>query len=312
MASTYPTAIDNFSNPTATSLLTSPSHSGQHSDINDAVEAIETAIGTTAAPVLAKLASPTFTGTPAAPTAAGGTNTTQIATTAYVVTAGNSKADLVSPTFTGTPAAPTAAANTNTTQIATTAYVVANTNALIATDVKAMPLGWLTGTYVRCPISTSGVTTVVPTKDRSTFTAVFVPKGGAIDRVAIEVTTVGGAGSVVRIGLYADNNGAPSTLINDAGTVDTATATGFQTLTVSWTGLNAGLYWICAVAQVGTSPTLRAVSTVLSGFAPYRLTTTSNVPDQWQVQGQKSGALPSTYGSVTGLIAGPIVIVRAA
>lgn len=33
----------------------------------------------------ARLASPTFTGTPAAPTASGGTNTTQVATTAYVV-----------------------------------------------------------------------------------------------------------------------------------------------------------------------------------------------------------------------------------
>lgn len=37
------------------------------------------------------------------------------------------KADLASPTFTGTPAAPTAAVGTNTTQIATTAYVQANT-----------------------------------------------------------------------------------------------------------------------------------------------------------------------------------------
>ena len=37
----------------------------------------------------------------------------------------NAKAPTASPTFTGTPAAPTAAVNTNTTQIATTAYVVA-------------------------------------------------------------------------------------------------------------------------------------------------------------------------------------------
>lgn len=71
---------------------------------------------------LAPLASPTFTGTPAAPTAAADTNTTQIATTAYVV--GQGYAKLASPTLTGTPAAPTAAADTNTTQIATTAYVV--------------------------------------------------------------------------------------------------------------------------------------------------------------------------------------------
>ena len=49
MASTYPTTIDAFTNPSASSLLTSPSHAQQHSDINDAVEALETkvAIGNT-------------------------------------------------------------------------------------------------------------------------------------------------------------------------------------------------------------------------------------------------------------------------
>lgn len=78
-----------------------------------------TYVDTTFAP----LASPTLTGTPAAPTAAANTNTTQIATTAYVVTALGSYAPLASPTFTGTPAAPTASAATNTTQIATCAFV---------------------------------------------------------------------------------------------------------------------------------------------------------------------------------------------
>lgn len=104
----------------------------------------------------AKLASPAFTGTPTAPTAAQNTNTTQIATTAFVLgqansTAGTiamngvqaagssnlyaradhvhptdtSRAPLASPTFTGTPAAPTAAVDTNTTQLATTAFVLA-------------------------------------------------------------------------------------------------------------------------------------------------------------------------------------------
>lgn len=38
----------------------------------------------------------------------------------------NSKADLTSPTFLGTPLAPTATAGTNTTQIATTAFVITN------------------------------------------------------------------------------------------------------------------------------------------------------------------------------------------
>ena len=87
MTTAFPGAIDAFTNPTASDPLDSVTvpHASQHANINDAVEAIETAIGTTAVPVLAKLASPTFTGVPAAPTAAVATNTTQIATTAFVI-----------------------------------------------------------------------------------------------------------------------------------------------------------------------------------------------------------------------------------
>lgn len=44
----------------------------------------------------------------------------------------NQKANLASPTFTGTPTAPTATAGTNTTQIATTAFVTAAVNAASA------------------------------------------------------------------------------------------------------------------------------------------------------------------------------------
>jgi hypothetical protein len=105
---------------------------------------------------IARLASPTFTGTPAAPTAARDTSTTQIATTAFVISQATNAGDgaplmdgaaargtathwaradhvhptdtslapLASPTFTGTPAAPTAAVDTSTTQIATTAFVI--------------------------------------------------------------------------------------------------------------------------------------------------------------------------------------------
>ncbi len=95
-------------------------------------------------------ASPTFTGTPAAPTAAPGTNTTQLATTAFVqaaipatgvtsvfgrggvvvATTGDytvaqviGAAPLVSPALTGMPTAPTAALGDSSTLIATTQYV---------------------------------------------------------------------------------------------------------------------------------------------------------------------------------------------
>jgi hypothetical protein len=71
----------------------------------------------------APLASPALTGAPTAPTASPGTNTTQLATTAYADAIAALKANLASPTFTGTPAAPTATSGTNTTQIATTQFV---------------------------------------------------------------------------------------------------------------------------------------------------------------------------------------------
>lgn len=50
----------------------------------------------------ANINSPNLTGIPTAPTATANTNTTQLATTAFVTTADNLKANLDSPTFTGT------------------------------------------------------------------------------------------------------------------------------------------------------------------------------------------------------------------
>lgn len=94
----------------------------------------------------ANLASPTFTGTPLTTTAAVDTNTTQIASTAYVVgqgylkssTASSTYAPLSSPSLTGTPIAPTANAGTNTTQIATTAFVRTEISNLVASAPAAL------------------------------------------------------------------------------------------------------------------------------------------------------------------------------
>lgn len=96
------------------------------SDVEDLATALETQLL-----LKSPISSPTFTGTPAAPTAASDTSTTQIATTQFVInqgylkssTASSTYAPLSSPTLTGVPAAPTAALGTDTTQIATTAYV---------------------------------------------------------------------------------------------------------------------------------------------------------------------------------------------
>ena len=65
-------------------------------------------------------------------------DTSALATKSYVDTADNLKAALASPDFTGTPTAPTAAAGTNTTQVATTAFVGTAVSALVASAPAAL------------------------------------------------------------------------------------------------------------------------------------------------------------------------------
>nr|WP_249414986.1 phage tail protein [Citrobacter freundii] len=124
-------------------------------------------------PQYAPKASPTLTGTPKAPTAAAGNNTTQLATTAFVqaavlslisgapanldtlqelaaainndpnfsTTLSNAlalKAPLASPILTGVPTAPTAAQAVNNTQVATTAFVKAALAGLVGSSPEAL------------------------------------------------------------------------------------------------------------------------------------------------------------------------------
>jgi len=45
MAITFPTTLDTLTNPISTDPVTAPSHAGQHSDANDAIEALEAKMG---------------------------------------------------------------------------------------------------------------------------------------------------------------------------------------------------------------------------------------------------------------------------
>ena len=47
MATTYPGTKQTFTNPVGTNFLDNPDHAGQHADINDTVEAVQDAVGTT-------------------------------------------------------------------------------------------------------------------------------------------------------------------------------------------------------------------------------------------------------------------------
>jgi hypothetical protein len=115
-------------------------------------------------------ASPTLTGVPLAPTAAGGTSTTQIATSAFVIAENTAKAPIASPTFTGIPAAPTAAPATNTTQVASTAFVTAAVAASGGMTYPAAGIANSTGSAWGTSYTISGTGTVLAAVAGPTFT----------------------------------------------------------------------------------------------------------------------------------------------
>ena len=134
---------------------------GTVADMQSAINTLET--------TYAPLASPTFTGTPAAPTPDTSDNSTQIATTAFVkaqndvtsvfgrtgeivaatgdydVAQVTGAAPLASPAFTGTPTALTPATADNSTAVATTAYVKAQGYASDAAVVHQAGTETITG-----------------------------------------------------------------------------------------------------------------------------------------------------------------------
>jgi hypothetical protein len=199
----------------------------------------------------AELASPTFTGTPAAPTATVGTNTTQIATTAFVnaeiANDITGKADLASPTFTGTPAAPTASVGTDTTQIATTAFV----NAEIANDAPSKTGTGASGTWA---ISISGDAASVDGKSFGTFTAA----GGvayATDTSTLAATAAGTSGQV----LQSNGASAPSWVAvpsPDALTTATGSAPSYSARAwVNYNGTNGAVRASANVTSVSRTAT---------------------------------------------------------
>jgi hypothetical protein len=168
----------------------------------------------------ALLASPAFSGAPTAPTAAPGTSTAQLATTAYVLA--NAGAPLNSPAFTGTPTAPTAAPGTNTLQLATTAYVLSEIAAfntgvtsfngrsgavsLIANDISAAGGAVLaspafTGTPTAPTAAPATSTTQLATTAFVMAAIVAAPSGvstfngrsGAVTLILNDLTAAGGA-----------------------------------------------------------------------------------------------------------------------
>lgn len=221
--------------------------------------------------VPAGLASPNFSGVPTAPTAGSGTNTMQLATTAFVQDAitsigigvssfngrtgtvaltntdvvgalGYTPANTLSPNLTGTPTAPTAASGTNTTQIATTAFVQSavsggiagvssfNTRTGAVTLLAADVVGALTYTPASLNSPTFIGTPTAPTptsgdNSNKIATTAFVQNAsvssfnGRVGAITFQGSDIAGATAAGAVGSYAWAVPSNGTTINFGSTI---------------------------------------------------------------------------------------------
>ena len=164
------------------------------------------------------------------------------------------------------------------------------------------------------PFPAGGLTTSATT-DQAMYAAVAdFASAITIDRICCEVvTTAGSAGSVIRMGVYADDGTGNNVgaLVADFGTVGTTT-TGVKEITVSQ-ALTPGRYWFVVVPQgaPATSPTIR-VTTGPSVLLPQGSTTPTNLTGVLpRISTTASGSLPSSVTmDTTGRALAPRLAIR--
>jgi len=231
---------------------------------------------------VAQLASPALTGTPSAPTATAGTNTTQIANTAFVTTAvASAAAGINQLTGDGTagPGSGSQALTLANTAVTPGAYTAANitvdskgrvTAAANGSATSIVPHpGYRSGYLYTRQMSLPGIN-VAMIANRIYATAIFIGASLTIDAVQIFMGTAGAGGTLAEIGLYGNNNGAVGSLSKDFGSISTASGSGL-TITGTTQAVTPGWYFLAA-AFSGTPSIVSSAATDVSqqhllGFA---------------------------------------------
>jgi len=152
-----------------------------------------------------------------------GTGASSFSLTSTITNLINSKAPIASPTFTGTPAAPTAAAGTNTTQVATTAfvqtaienYLPSGSILLWYNTIATIPSGW----YL-CNGQTTPSGKVTPDL-RNQFVVAAHSDDASVAKTTIETSANKTGGYKDSIVVYHNHGASSSTSISDPGHIHT-------------------------------------------------------------------------------------------
>lgn len=208
-------------------------------------------------------------------------------------------APLAGPTFTGVPAAPTAAADTNTTQLATTAFVVgqaASTNPVIdGTAAPGTSLKYARGDHVH-PTDTSRVATSTTVNAQALSGNISVNNGAAQYSVAVNGaagaaiqgiacgagTTIQGAASAnptctatPTLGVAGTTVGSVALANATSGTITLSPTTGALATTTITLPANTGT---AVVAATSTTTTQAMFATATAGAPAFRAIAAGDLP----------------------------------
>ena len=369
MATNYPGALDSLTNPTATDTLDSVTvpHASQHTDINDAVEAIEGELGTNPkgakATVKARLddvdtaitgkvattttisttapltgggdlsANRTFAVSAASTSASGvvqlsdSTSTTSsvlAATPTAVKAAYDAAVASVQTTRTISTTAPltgggdlsanrtfaVSAASTSASGVVQLSDSTSTTSSVLAATPTAVKAAYDYATtrtsqvkkqstnYIRTPILLTSSFTV--SNQRAYYMPIYIDTTTTIDRLSILTGATFSGTATIRLGIYNDTNGLPSTVVLDAGTVSATAISTVYEITVSQS-LAAGFYWL-AFAQQGTAPTTGAYIGAPSSGSQYQNTyiMTQSAPAAAPTFGYFQNTVTGAFATATG------------
>lgn len=125
---------------------------------------------------------------------------------------------------------------------------------------------------------------------------ILVTRPTRVDSMALTVTVIGDVGSLIRLGIFRDNNTQyPGALLIDLGTV-AGDVVATPEITFD-TILAAGIYWLAAAIQSApiARPTLRVVNEAQTQTGGSASTTVIPLVARGYSQSGVTGALPTTF-----------------
>ena len=168
-------------------------------------------------------------------------------------------------------------------------------------------VGLVSANYYGSIVATTSNFTMV--EDRTYYTPFYLSESATFDRILNRTNTFSGS-AVVRLGVYNNSGGKPTTVVFDAGTVSVTAAATAYTITINET-LSAGWYWLASNMQTaGTTNVFTGSATFIGlGSGQYPPNGSVNFTSYCWFENSVTGAF-ATAGSLSESNGSPLIALR--